>query len=166
MGRLICVITGCGQVPCNSHKVAGQWGGQFLSSFFESCLLCAWLRTLRAGTQTSQMLGHRIFFSFSFLAKHLVPSHTFRQSYTTALFSCWSFSNKVGQTPVTFPASFSPGELCFDQFVYKLADQIFAYYKAMAGRYESSALWPQTFLRLPPGRQDPLLQNTPFFFST
>lgn len=24
--------------------------------------------------------------------------------------------------------------LCFDQFVYKLADQIFAYYKAMAGR--------------------------------
>ena len=51
--------------------------------------------------------------------------------------------------------------LCFDQFVYKLADQIFAYYKAMAGRYESSALWPQTFLRLPPGRQDPLLQNLP-----
>lgn len=28
--------------------------------------------------------------------------------------------------------------LCFDQFVYKLADQIFAYYKAMAGRYEAS----------------------------
>uniref|UniRef100_H3B436 Cytoplasmic FMR1-interacting protein n=1 Tax=Latimeria chalumnae TaxID=7897 RepID=H3B436_LATCH len=25
--------------------------------------------------------------------------------------------------------------LCFDQFVYKLADQIFAYYKAMAGRF-------------------------------
>ena len=24
--------------------------------------------------------------------------------------------------------------LCFDQFVYKLADQIFAYYKVMAGR--------------------------------
>lgn len=25
--------------------------------------------------------------------------------------------------------------LCFDQFVYKLADQIFAYYKILAGRY-------------------------------
>lgn len=24
--------------------------------------------------------------------------------------------------------------LCFDQFVYKLADQIFAYYKILAGR--------------------------------
>lgn len=24
--------------------------------------------------------------------------------------------------------------LCFDQFVYKLADQIFGYYKVMAGR--------------------------------
>lgn len=25
--------------------------------------------------------------------------------------------------------------LCFDQFVYKLADQIFGYYKILAGRY-------------------------------
>lgn len=30
--------------------------------------------------------------------------------------------------------SFFQVNLCFDQFVYKLADQIFAYYKAMAGR--------------------------------
>lgn len=28
--------------------------------------------------------------------------------------------------------------LCFDQFVYKLADQIFAYYKILAGRYVTS----------------------------
>lgn len=95
---------------------ATRWpvGRAISQQLFESCLLCAWLRTLRARDQTSQMhLATESSFLFSFLAKHLVPSHTFRQSYTTALFSCWSFSNKVGQTPVTFPASFSPGEPMF-----------------------------------------------------
>lgn len=36
-----------------------------------------------------------------------------------------------------FCSFFYQVNLCFDQFVYKLADQIFAYYKAMAGRYEA-----------------------------
>ena len=30
--------------------------------------------------------------------------------------------------------------LCFDQFVYKLADQIFAYYKILAGRWVLTVL--------------------------
>lgn len=35
--------------------------------------------------------------------------------------------------------------LCFDQFVYKLADQIFGYYKILAGRYvDPSPLYIQT----------------------
>ncbi|KAF3828258.1 hypothetical protein GH733_004955 [Mirounga leonina] len=36
--------------------------------------------------------------------------------------------------PLTFLLPCPQVNLCFDQFVYKLADQIFAYYKAMAGR--------------------------------
>ncbi len=34
--------------------------------------------------------------------------------------------------------SFPQVNLCFDQFVYKLADQIFAYYKVLAGRSVNS----------------------------
>ena len=38
------------------------------------------------------------------------------------------------KTGASWCFSCSQVNLCFDQFVYKLADQIFAYYKAMAGR--------------------------------
>jgi len=40
----------------------------------------------------------------------------------------------VGDTLTLSCFFLSQVNLCFDQFVYKLADQIFAYYKAMAGR--------------------------------
>ena len=88
-------------------------GTAILQQLFESCLLCAWLRTLRARDHTSQTYSATESFFFFFPSKHRVPSHTFRQSHPTALFSCCSFSNKVGQTPVTFPAFSSPGEPVF-----------------------------------------------------
>lgn len=106
------LITGCGQVPCNSHKVASGEGNSS-TAFWILPSLCLVEDLESEGPDFPNALGHRIFFSFFFPSEHLVPSHTFRQSYSTALFSCWSFSNKVGQTPVTFPASSSPGEPVF-----------------------------------------------------
>lgn len=41
-------------------------------------------------------------------------------------YSCWFFLNKKIYVLQV--------NLCFDQFVYKLSDQIFAYYKHLAGR--------------------------------
>ncbi|EQB77238.1 cytoplasmic FMR1-interacting protein 2 [Camelus ferus] len=57
----------------------------------------------------------------SFGSRHLVPELGFSDLWL------WGHDRHL------VAARRGPVNLCFDQFVYKLADQIFAYYKAMAG---------------------------------
>lgn len=65
MGRLICVITGCGQVPCNSHEVASGEGNSS-TAFWILPSLCLVEDLESKGPHFPNALGHRIFF-FSFL---------------------------------------------------------------------------------------------------
>ena len=46
----------------------------------------------------------------------------------------WTARRVPGEAELNACFLFLQVNLCFDQFVYKLADQIFAYYKVMAGR--------------------------------
>ena len=160
MGKLICIITGCGQVPCNSHEVSSGEGNSS-TAFWILPSLCLVEDLESKGPHFPNVLGHRIFFFFSFL-QSIVFLLTLSGSPTPVPSSAAAVSLiKWDRHQWHLLLPLHQVNLCFDQFVYKLADQIFAYYKAMAGRYESSALWCQTFLRLPPGRQGPVSQNLP-----
>lgn len=123
-----------GQAPCNSQE--GTSGDSGSSTAFWILLSLCLVEDLESKRPDfPNLVGHRIFFFFP--AKRLASPHTSGSpaplSPSVAEISLikpdgrhWHFLLLLHQV-----------NLCFDQFVYKLADQIFAYYKAMAGRYES-----------------------------
>lgn len=127
--RPVCDVP-LGPAPCNTKEGTSGEGG-FSAAFWTLPSLCLTEDLQNKEQGFPKLTWPYNLFSFSFKASRLTASGR------PAHCPLWVAQVSVVKLDrhhwhVLLPSR--QVNLCFDQFVYKLADQIFAYYKAMAGR--------------------------------